>query len=72
MGEPAGCATRDESYSIDLAKQYSLAELIDLAEEHNPETRAEWHRAKAAAASVCDERTNLLAPARNGMLRQLT
>lgn len=40
------------SYTIDLTRQYSLADLVDLAEEHNPETRAAWERAKAAAAAV--------------------
>jgi outer membrane protein len=30
---------RESRFSIDQAKTYSLAELIDLAEAHNPETR---------------------------------
>jgi outer membrane protein len=32
-------------------KQYGLAELIDLAERTNPETRAAWEMARAAAAA---------------------
>jgi len=39
-------------YVIDSNAVYTLAELIDLAEEHNPETRAAWHNAKAEAASL--------------------
>lgn len=34
-------------FSIDPAKTYLLAELVDLAEEHNPETRLAWERARA-------------------------
>lgn len=37
---------------IDPHKIYSLAELIDLAESHNPETRVAWERARAQAAAV--------------------
>jgi outer membrane protein len=39
-------------YTTDPAKTYTLAELIDLAEEHNPETRLAWQNAKARAASL--------------------
>lgn len=39
-------------YAIDLAKVYTLAELIDLSESHNPETRVAWEEAKARAASL--------------------
>ena len=39
-------------YAIDPAKTYTLAELIDLAEEHNSETRLAWQNAKARAASL--------------------
>jgi len=37
---------------IDPAKIYTLAELIDIAEQHNPETRIAWQNAKARAASL--------------------
>jgi len=37
--------------NFDPEKTYSLPELIDLAESHNPETRVAWERARAQAAS---------------------
>jgi len=37
--------------SFDEEKTYSLPELIDLAESHNPETRVAWERARAQAAA---------------------
>jgi len=42
----------EEKYDIDAAKVYTLAELIDLAQRHNPETRVAWEEAKAKAASL--------------------
>ncbi|MGC1294354.1 MAG: TolC family protein, partial [Alloacidobacterium sp.] len=42
----------DSKYSLDPAKAYTLAELIDLAEQHNPETRLAWQQAKARAAAL--------------------
>src|SRR6266513_1627947 len=38
--------------SINPRKIYGLAELIDIAERNNPETRAAWERARQAAAAV--------------------
>ena len=38
--------------SINPRKVYNLAELIDLAERNNPETRVAWERARQAAAAV--------------------
>ena len=38
--------------TIDPNKAYTLAELVDLAEQHNPETRFAWERAKAQAAAL--------------------
>jgi len=38
--------------SIDPRKIYGLAELIDIAERNNPETRVAWERARQAAAAV--------------------
>jgi len=38
---------RAQAYAIDANHAYTLAELIDLAESHNPETRAAWENAKA-------------------------
>jgi outer membrane protein len=40
------------SFSIDASKTYALAELVDLAEQHNPETRVAWLNAKAQAAAL--------------------
>ena len=37
---------------IDPQKEYELAELIDLAERANPETKVAWARAKQAASAV--------------------
>ena len=37
---------------VDTNKAYELAELVDLAERLNPETRVVWSRAKEAAAAV--------------------
>jgi len=37
---------------IDPQKEYELAELIDLAERANPETKIAWARAKLAASAV--------------------
>lgn len=40
-------------------KTYSLAELIDLAEAHNPETRVAWESARAQAAALGIARSEL-------------
>jgi len=39
-------------YAPDPLKLYTLPELIDLAERHNPETRVAWENAKARAADL--------------------
>src|SRR5437588_5292203 len=38
--------------AIDPRKTYNLAELIDIAQRSNPETRVAWERARMAAATV--------------------
>jgi outer membrane protein TolC len=38
--------------AIDPRKTYNLAELIDIAQRSNPETRVAWERARLAAAAV--------------------
>src|SRR6266513_1894632 len=38
--------------AIDSHKTYNLAELIDIAQRSNPETRVAWERARQAAAAV--------------------
>lgn len=42
----------EAKYDVDPQKAYTLAELIDLAEEHNPDTRVAWESAKAKADSL--------------------
>src|SRR5580704_1001490 len=50
---------RESRFSIDQAKTYSLAGLIDLAEAHNPDTRVAWERARAQAAALGVARSEL-------------
>jgi outer membrane protein TolC len=40
------------TFTVDPNTAYSLAELVDLAEQHNPDTRFAWERAKAQAAAL--------------------
>jgi len=47
------------NFRIDPDKTYSLSELIDLAESHNPETRVAWERARAQAAALGLARSEL-------------
>jgi outer membrane protein len=47
------------SPGIDPARAYTLAELIDLAESHNPETRVAWERARAQASELGVARSEL-------------
>jgi outer membrane protein TolC len=44
---------------IEPGRAYSLAELIDLAESHNPETRVAWESARAQAAVLGIARSEL-------------
>jgi outer membrane protein len=51
--ELAGYSSKGSSrVSINPRKLYGLAELIDIAERNNPETRVAWERARQAAAAV--------------------
>src|SRR6185503_12952351 len=53
--ELAALASRkkgDGRKQIDPQHIYALAELIDLAQRNNPETRVAWERAREAAALV--------------------
>jgi outer membrane protein TolC len=52
-------AEQMRGFDLDAVKLYSLAELIDLAESHNPETRVTWERARAQAASLGVARSEL-------------
>ena len=49
----------DSGFAMSTAKTYSLPELIDLAETHNPATREAWERARAQAASLGITRAEL-------------
>jgi outer membrane protein len=49
----------ESRFSIDSSKTYTLADLIDLAESHNPETRVAWESARAQAASLGIARSDL-------------
>jgi len=44
---------------LDSTKTYSLSELVDLAESHNPQTRLAWERARAQAAALGIARSEL-------------
>jgi outer membrane protein TolC len=42
----------DRAYVLDANHTYTLAEIVDLAESHNPDTRVAWQEAKARAQSL--------------------
>lgn len=48
-----------ESVNLEPSHAYTLAELIDLAELHNPETRLAWQAAKSKAAALGIARSTL-------------
>ena len=48
-----------ESVELEPEKAYTLAELIDLAQLHNPETRVAWEQAKSKAAALGIARSSL-------------
>ena len=50
--------------SIEPDRGYSLAELIDLAEAHNPVTQVAWEGARAQAAALGVARSELFSNAR--------
>ncbi len=41
-----------QTYTVSSRKVYTLADLINLAEQHNPQTRYAWQQAKARAAQL--------------------
>src|ERR1700745_1179152 len=49
----------DSRFTLDQSKTYALSELIDLAEAHNPATRAAWERARSQAAVLGISRSEL-------------
>jgi outer membrane protein len=48
----AGELTAEKEPEVDAKKDYELAELIDLAERINPQTKVAWEQARQAAAAV--------------------
>ena len=50
----------DLQFHIDSTKTYGLAELIALAEAHNPATRVDWERARVQAGALGVTRSELL------------
>jgi outer membrane protein len=58
MKEDVARAT-DSRFTVDQSKTYSLAELIDLAQAHNPATRFAWERARSQAAALGIARSEL-------------
>jgi outer membrane protein len=54
-----GRRVRRPAFPIEPDKAYSLAQLIDLAETHNPETRVAWENARAQAAALGISRSEL-------------
>jgi len=48
-----------KEFQLSPDKTYTLPELVDLAERHNPETRAAWESAKAAAGALGVARSDL-------------
>jgi outer membrane protein TolC len=57
--ERAVSSQPEQRYPIDPDKTYTLAELINLAEDHNPVTRQAWETAKARADSLGIARSTL-------------
>ena len=56
---PALLTQPSDKYSLSANQTYTLSELIDLAEAHNPETRASWEGAKQQAAALKVARSEL-------------
>jgi outer membrane protein len=54
-----GSGARQSVFPVNPERAYSLAELIDLAEAHNPETRVAWENARAQGAALGIARSEL-------------
>ena len=50
---------RELRFSVDPERIYSLPDLIDLAESHNPETRVAWEGTRAQLAALGVVRSEL-------------
>jgi len=60
--ESEGNRSRQSAFLIESDKTYSLAELIDLAEAHNPGTHVAWENAIAQGAALGIARSELYPP----------
>src|ERR1700738_900034 len=49
----------ESRFSIEPDRTYTLAELVNIAEEHNPETRVAWESARAQMAALGVARSEL-------------
>src|SRR6266853_331782 len=49
----------ESRFSVEPDRTYTLAELVNLAEEHNPETRVAWESARAQMAALGVARSEL-------------
>src|SRR6266516_2779331 len=67
-----GRSLHPPEFSLDSSTNYSLGDLIDLAETHNPETRFAWERARAQAATLGLARSELYPTLAATALSQLT
>ncbi len=67
-----GRSLRPPEFPLDSSTNYSLGDLIDLAETHNPETRFAWERARAQAATLGLARSELYPTLAATALSQLT
>jgi outer membrane protein len=62
----------DLRFNIDVTRTYVLAELIDLAEAHNPATRVDWERARAQAGALGVTRSELFPTLASAAVSQTT
>jgi hypothetical protein len=61
-GEVLGETRPGPALRFDPTKTYSLAEIIDMAQRHHPDTRVSWERARAQAAALGVARSELYPP----------
>src|SRR6202035_1465327 len=57
--EAAAKPLLESRFSVEPDRAYTLAELVNLAEEHNPETRVAWESARARMAALGVARSEL-------------
>ena len=58
VGEYVGRVV-DSRFAVDQSRTYSLSELVDIAEAHNPATRVAWEQARSQAAALGIARSEL-------------